>query len=296
MSNDVIDSVAQRGAITTRTARVRTGSQEHKELFCRSFIASHLVYEPSDLPWPELDPVSLARLRAIPIWSTALQVELNAGQMVTDFAATLSDPLIREAVALQGAEEARHARMVGTLVERYGLSATTHPPALPPTEAAFVHFGYRECLDSFLGFGVFRLAREARFLPDSLVSLFTRVLAEEARHIVFFINWIAYERVRRGYGFAPFQAIATARGYGGAFLELIRTNREAKEGADIFKDGDEFADLTIAKFLAACRAENDTNMAALDPRLLRPRVMPVLASIALGAIGAVDRLRHPKNR
>jgi hypothetical protein len=275
---------------------VRTGSEEHKELFCRSFIDSHLVYEPSELPWPDLDPVSLARLRAIPIWSTALQVELNAGQMLTDFAATLRDPLIREAVALQGAEEARHARMVGTLVERYGLTATTHPPSLPPTEGAFVHFGYRECLDSFLGFGVFRLAREARFLPDSLVSLFMRVLAEEARHIVFFINWIAYERVRRGYGLAPLQALATARGYAGAFWELIRTNREAKEGADIFKDGDEFADLTMRKFLAACRAENDANMAALDQRLLQPRVMPVLATIAIGAIDAVDRLRHLKSR
>jgi hypothetical protein len=277
-------------------ARLRTGSDEHKQLFCRSFIDTHLAYEPQDLPWPALDDVSLERLRAIPIWSTALQVELNAGQMVTDFATTLRDPLIREAVALQGAEESRHARMVGTLVERYGLHASTHPPSLDPTERAFIHFGYRECLDSFLGFGIFRLAREARFLPDSLVSLFTRVLHEEARHIVFFVNWVAYERVRRGYGFPPVQAMLTVLGYGGAFLELVRTNREAKEGADIFKDGDAFADLTIATFFEACRSENDLNMAALDRRLLRPRVMPALAAIALGAIRTVERVRPPKHR
>jgi hypothetical protein len=295
--SDALKTIGQWGTLTTRPgARVRTGSDEHKQLFCRSFIDSHLAYEPEDLPWPALDEVSLARLRAIPIWSTALQVELNAGQMVTDFAATLSDPLIREAVALQGAEESRHARMVGTLVDRYGLSASTHAPSLDPTERAFIHFGYRECLDSFLGFGVFRLAREARFLPDSLVSLFTRVLHEEARHIVFFINWVAYERVRRGHGFPPLQAVLTARGYGGAFVELIRTNREAKEGADIFKDGDAFADLTIATFFEACRAENDLNMAALDQRLLRPRVMPTLAAIALRAIRTVERFRPNKHR
>jgi len=58
---------------------VRIGSEEHKELFCGTFIKSHLAYEPRELPWPELDDVSLARLRAIPIWSIALQVELNAG-------------------------------------------------------------------------------------------------------------------------------------------------------------------------------------------------------------------------
>lgn len=297
MLSDVLKSVDQWGTLTSRPdVHVRTGSEAHKQLFCRSFIDSHLVYEPADLPWPPLDDVSLARLRAIPIWSTALQVELNAGQMVTDFAATLSDPLIREAVALQGAEESRHARMVGTLVDRYGLSASTHPPSLPPTERAFIHFGYRECLDSFLGFGVFRLAREAHFLPDSLVSLFSRVLHEEARHITFFINWIAYERVRRGYGFAPLQAVLTALGYGGAFVELVRTNREAKEGADIFQDGDAFADLTIAKFLEACRAENELNMSALDARLLRPLVMPTLAAIALGAIHTIERLRPTKQR
>src|ERR1700737_286669 len=265
------------------------GSEEHKELFCRSFIAPHLAYEPTELPWPVLDEVSLSRLRAIPIWSMALQVELNAGEMVTGFAATLQDPLIRAAVALQGAEETRHARMVGTLVERYGLSATTHPPDLPHTEAAFVNFGYRECVDSLLGFGVFRIAREARFLPDALVSLFTRVLAEEARHILFFVNWIAYERVRRGYGLAPLQSAASALGYARALVQLVRTGRDAASGAGVFTDGDVFSDLTFAKFLAACLAENEAKMAAFDARLLRPRVLPTLAGLALGAMRAGER-------
>jgi hypothetical protein len=268
---------------------LRVGSEACKELFCESFIATHLAYEPTELPWPELDEVSLARLRAIPIWSTALQVELNAGQMVTGFAVTLRDPLIRAAVALQGAEETRHARMVGTLVERYGLSATTHPPDLPHTEAAFVNFGYRECVDSLMGFGVFRLAREARFLPDSLVSQFTRVLVEEARHIVFFVNWIAYERAQRGYGFAPFETAAAALGYGRALVELVRSGQEVASGAGVFADGDAFADLTMAKFLAACLAENDMHMASFDKRLLRPRVLPRIAAIALGAIGVSER-------
>jgi hypothetical protein len=249
------------------------------------------VYEPKELAWPELEVLSLARLRAIPIWTMALQVELNAGKMVSEFATTLSDPLIREAVALQGAEEDRHARMIGTLVERYGLSATPRPPSLEPTERAFIHFGYRECLDSFFGFGVFRLAREARFLPDALISLFSRVLAEEARHITFFVNWIAYERVRRGRGSVLAQAAATARGYAGALLELVQTGRDAQSGSGVFTDREAFAGLTVAAFLAACLAENDAQMAALDPRLLRPRVMPTLARCILGAIQAGERIR-----
>jgi hypothetical protein len=268
---------------------MRVGSEEHKELFCGSFIATHLAYEPTELPWPALDDVSLARLRAIPIWSIALQVELNAGEMVTGFAATLRDPLIRAAVALEGAEETRHARMVGALVERYGLSATTYPPNLPHTEAAFVNFGYRECVDSLLGFGLFRLARKVRFLPDALVSLFTRILAEEARHIVFFVNWIAYERAQRGYGFAPLEAAAAALGYGRALVQLVQAGREAAGGTGGFNDDDVFGDLTMAKFLAVCLAENDMQLERFDGRLLRPRLLPRLAAIALGALTARGR-------
>ncbi|HYZ16198.1 MAG TPA: hypothetical protein VE591_07335, partial [Candidatus Acidoferrum sp.] len=145
MSYDLLRGDASLAGITGRRgARIRVGSPEHKELFCRAFIESHLPYEPETLPWPDLDDVSLARLRTIPIWSMALQVELNAGDMVAGFAKTLDDPLIRAAVALQGAEESRHYRMVRTLLNRYGLTAKTDPPSLPYTEAAFVHFGYQE--------------------------------------------------------------------------------------------------------------------------------------------------------
>lgn len=42
------------------------GSNEHKELFCR--------------------------LRAIPIWTMALEVEIGAGDMLAGFAKTVSDP------------------------------------------------------------------------------------------------------------------------------------------------------------------------------------------------------------
>ena len=129
---------------------MRIGSLEHKELFCRSFIDTHNVYEPVDLAWPDLDQQSLARLRTIPFWSIALQTEQNAGLMLTSFASTVSDPLIREAIALQGYEEARHARMIGTLVERYGLDVELEEFSPKPTRGAFIDFGYKECIDSFI--------------------------------------------------------------------------------------------------------------------------------------------------
>lgn len=274
---------------------VRIGSDEHKQLFCQTFIATHEAYEPRDFLWPSLDEASVARLRSIPIWSTALQTELNAGAMVSGFAATLDDSLIRDAVRLQGYEEARHARMIGAMVERYGLDAATTSPSLKPSKPAFVHFGYSECVDSFFGFGAFRLARELRFVPDALISLFTRVLAEEARHIVFFVNWIAYERSRR-LGGSFLQTYGAAIGYLRTLLDLVRKARQAKNGSVSVAGDGSLANVTIEYFLAACVAENEQQMSAFDPRLLRPRVIPGLAKYALAAVGAANVFRAPGRR
>ena len=269
-------------SITAAVARLqgfRIGSPAHKELFCRAFIDSHEAYEPSDLPWPELDTTAAARLRGLPFWSMALQAETNAGAMVQAFAATIDDPLVREAVALQGYEEGRHARMLRVLSDRYGLDALAGPPQLRPGQGAFIHFGYRECLDSFIGFGAFRIAREHRILPEALIALFSRVLWEEARHIVFFVNWLGYERTRRN--LSPLaQILATGIGYGFAFADLALTALASNRRAATSFSTDSFPPVSLAGVVTAALTENDELMAHFDPRLLRPQVMPALARIA----------------
>jgi len=264
------------------------GSEAHKQLFCRTLMETHERYEPRDLPWPSLDDESLRRLRALPFWDMALQAETNAGAMVSGYGATIEDPVIREAVELQGLEEGRHGRLIATMVERYGLGAVAKPPQLDPTEAAFIHFGYCECLDSFLGFAAFRLARELEFLPESLISLFTRILWEEARHIVFFVNWIAYERVQRGYGSALMQAAATAIGYIRAVIDRILSGRQMGDG----KTGDlGFPPVSIVQLLTAGLRENDLLMARFDERLLRPRVVPIIARLVVEAANAGQQVK-----
>jgi len=269
--------------------RILIGSPAHKALFCRSLTETHEEYDPERMPWPYLDEESLRRLRALPFWSMALQAETNAGAMVTGFGAKIEDPAIREAVLLQGFEEERHGRLIAALVERYGLKAAAHPPELSPTESAFVHFGYCECLDSFLGFGAFRLARELQFLPDSLISLFARILWEEARHIVFFVNWIAYERVQRGYGSLLMQAIPTAVGYIRALFDRLVNNHKMAEDAG---DTLELPPVTLRSLLSSALHENETLMARFDPLLLRPRVMPTLARGVLAVMDAGSQVRE----
>jgi hypothetical protein len=58
---------------------MKIGSDEHKERFCDEFIACHDPYDPSSLPWPDLDEDACRRLRAIPFWPEVLHTEQRAG-------------------------------------------------------------------------------------------------------------------------------------------------------------------------------------------------------------------------
>jgi hypothetical protein len=273
---------------------VQIGSEAHQELFCRSFIDSHRPYDPRDWPWPDLDELSLARLRAIPIWTLALEVEMGAGVMLRSFAKRESDPLVREALELQGYEEDRHGRILQCMIDRYGLDVNPGVSTEEPTRGAFVAFGYNECVDSFGGFGIFRLARDARILPEALTSLFVRVLVEEARHIVFFVNWIAWDRYRRGLRGAVLQALPALLRYGAAIARRVKAGSQMQRGReesglDLF--GNVLNDLTPARFVRACVEENERYMASFDPRLLRPRVIPALGRFALAVLDTVERAR-----
>jgi len=268
---------------------MKIGSEAHKELFCRSFLESHQVYEPENLPWPEINASELEALRSVPFWKQALKVEQKAGIMVSAFAATIEDPLVREAIDLQGKEEARHARLIRHLIERYDIEVEEPPEVVLPEklEPAFTRFGYGECLDSFLAFGTFDLAREARALPEGFFQIFDPLLDEESRHIHFFVNWIAYEQIQRGRGAAPLRAVTSLWHYGEALQELIemvgdmgKPASESKSADEHFAVTDSFLDgLTLDKFLSACIEANEKRMAQFDPRLLQPSLLPILTKI-----------------
>ncbi len=264
---------------------MKPGTQRHRDLFCQTFIETHVAFEPEQLPWPELDAVHLARLRSIPFWGHARSIERRAGTMVSEFAETLDDPLIREAVALQGLEEHRHGRLMAHVIDRYGIDVAAFDDDGDGQAGAddFLVFGFSECADSFVGFGAFALARAAQAFPEALLAIFEQVLYEEARHITFFINWWRYEEARHGHS-GPLQRTSKAIGYHA---------RAVKKAIGTFGDGppiavsgirDVLPGATPAGFLQAALAENRRVLARLDRRLLKPTLIPRIATALLLAL------------
>jgi hypothetical protein len=210
----------------------------------------------------------------------------------------VEDPLVREAVALQGVEEARHAQLLRVMIDRYGLDAAEQPLETLPAnlETAFIDFGFGECMDSFLGFGAFKTARQSEFLPEGMFEIFDVLMHEETRHIVFFINYMAWREVRRGRGAAPLRALTSAWYYGRALsrlLGMVRRGKDTNDGKDfaiteanVFLEG-----FSFRQFVEDCYRENGRRMGAFDPNLLQPRLLPAIANMAVAGLRTWERRR-----
>ncbi len=175
----------------------RIGSDDHKRLFCRTLLDTFNPYKPAVLDWPKLDDEARARLVNLPIWDIAVQTEGKASLRVKSYAANVSrDEWLRRAVELNAFEEARHKHVLSNLVQAYGIVLEPEPEYVRPRdiEWAFMVTGFSECIDSFFAFGLFDLARRSGFFPEELVDTFEPVMQEEGRHILFFVNWVAWRR------------------------------------------------------------------------------------------------------
>ena len=276
---------------------IAAGSEAHKELFCRQFTETHEVFDPESLPWPELDEAALARLRSVPFWQEVFHTERRAGAIVAAFTPHVEDPVVRAAVALQGVEETRHAKLIRVMIDRYGLDATEQPLETLPAdiEKAFIDFGFGECLDAFLGFGAFKTARQSEFLPEAMFEIFDTLMYEETRHIVFFINYMAWREKRRGH-VALTRALKSTWFYGRAarrLLAMVRRGQADSDGrrfavtqANMFLDG-----FSFRRFVEDCYRENARRMSVFDPDLMQPKLLPSVAGLAVRGLRLWDRRR-----
>jgi hypothetical protein len=268
---------------------VRIGSPEHLRMFAQMLLDTHNPYKPAVIEWPKLAPDVLTRVTSLPIWDIAVQTEGRASIRVKSFAATVTEPLLRQALEMDAGEEERHKVVLSKLVEAYGIKLAPEPDYLPPKHAlwAWLVTGYSECIDSFFAFGLFETARRSGFFPIELVETFEPVIQEEARHILFFVNWVAWRRRNLPvwkrlsfrlteiavWTFLVYERIGIARGIDSA--GDMQDANFALQGSGAIG-----VDLSPAELIDLCLAENDRRMAGYDERLLRPKLAPELARFA----------------
>src|SRR5215467_16215900 len=68
------------GPFLMQATGIVIGTDEHKELFCRTFIDTHDPYDPHAMDWPVVDAGALARLRAMPFWGEAISTERDVAK------------------------------------------------------------------------------------------------------------------------------------------------------------------------------------------------------------------------
>jgi hypothetical protein len=266
------------------TGPIRLGSDAHKRLFCKTLLDTFNPYRPAVIDWPKLEPETQAKITALPIWDIAVQTENRAGLNVCTYAEGVADPLLRKAIELNGFEERRHRYVLSNLVEAYGIKLAPEPayPRPKDPEWAFMVTGYSECIDSFFAFGLFETAKSSGFFPADLVDTFEPVIQEEGRHILFFVNWVAWYRRNMPLWRRPWFELKVLAVWIFLIYERIgiasdvthgqQDNNFTMNGASQL-GGD---DIDIYKLVDTCLREDSRRLGIYDTRLKRPRFVPFM--------------------
>ncbi|WP_167759863.1 ferritin-like domain-containing protein [Massilia horti] len=272
---------------------LKPGSDAHRHETCRMFRETFNPYRPAVLDWPKLDPATLQRIVSLPIWDIAVQTEGKARLRMAAYARTLSDPEMRDALALNAWEENRHKEVLSRMVAAYGIRLAPAAAYIYPKdpEWAYLVTGYSECIDSFFAFGLFELARRSGMFPPALVDTFEPVMQEECRHILLFANWAAWHRTRLPWwrrlrfeakvlavwAFLGWERIGLARTVDADGKQQEHDNNFTVTGAQSVST----ANLSVPALMSLCLEENDRRFSGYDSRLLRPTTVPRLVKLAL---------------
>jgi hypothetical protein len=266
---------------------LEVGSAEHRRALARFFLDTHVDYDPERIDWPVLGEPERAKLLSLPFWQEAVSTESETSGKVIAAARLESDPELRKAIELQGFEENRHARLLAALTRHYQIPIQTPPPYQPGSpESDFLFAGFGECFDSFFAFGLIAIANESGYFTPELIAIFEPVIQEEARHILFFVNWVKYRRSQLPWWKRPLFRARCAWLILKQVASRVKTAKTMGNGSQASDDNFTMSahqnigvNLTLQGLLGRCLAESERRMAPYDARLVRPRLVPTIARL-----------------
>lgn len=257
------------------------GSYESKKRFCQYLIESHMPGNSGNPHWPTLEPLLIERIQSLPFWGECLLTQHYRAQIVCAFAPTLKDPMVKEAVMLQGEEQKRLVATLESFLKAYGIPSPTLPVVVIPKnlESAFIEVGYQNALDFFWMDGLRATAHQAKFIPDELDQPLSLLFAEQTRHTVFLVNWMAYQKVKLKKRWSEWHAAPALWNRSGMFVRLMAAFRtkDADERPDAMRWMMRFSPET---FLSLCLFTQKQRMQTSDAELLQPQFSVNVATFA----------------
>ena len=141
---------------------------------------------------------------------------------------------------------------------------------------------------------VYHTERRAGAIVDAFIP-HVMLMFEETRHIVFFINYMAWREKQRGLG-SMRRTLKSLRFYGRAgsrLMGMVKRGQASNGGKDfavtqtsMFLEG-----FSFRHFVEDCYRENARRMSIFDPDLMQPRLLPSIAGLALRGMKAWDAAR-----
>ena len=122
------------------------------------------------------------------------------------------------------------------------------------------------------------------------MTLFEPVMQEEARHIIFHVNWVAYSQAHLPYTRRPSYVFRRGLAMWLQLISRVRTARQVRTAADGAQDNftmtahTSLGEITPRGFVELCLRENERRLAPYDERLLRPAFVPRVARTLLSML------------
>ena len=228
------DAIIQAADHAARHWRYDSGGQrDDLSSFCRMLLETFNPYKPAVIDWPKLDdrgasaadqPADLGHRGADRRQRPPAHPHLCATASPTRCCARRSSS--------RPSRKAATRRCCRHLVAAYGIQLAPEPDYVEPRDAewAFMVTGYSANASTASSPSACSSWRErSGFFPPELVDTFEPVIQEEGRHILFFVNWVAWHRRQHaavaaavvlpedagGVGFLIWERIGIAREVGG---------------------------------------------------------------------------------
>jgi hypothetical protein len=112
-------------------------------------------------------------------------------------------------------------------------------------------------------------------------------MQEEGRHIIFHVNWVAYNQAQLGYAGRPSYVFRRGLAMWLQIVSRFKTALRVKGANDRAQDNftmnahKSFGDISPREFVELCLSENEKRLKPYDERLLRPAFVPSVAKAAL---------------